>query len=46
MGRLDLALEHAWIGDLERNGLQERSFRVVVSISGQEEWKRKSPRSE
>ena len=43
-GRLDMGFEYAWIGNLDRNGLVERSWRFVASISGQELWKRKSPR--
>lgn len=43
-GRLDLGLERAWIGDLDRNGLEESVWRVVVGISGQERWVRRSPR--
>jgi len=44
-GGVHLALEHAWIGSLEANGHEERTWRVVVSVSGQETWLRKSPRS-
>ena len=40
--RLDVALERAWIGNVDENGLGETAWRVVVSISGQETWKRKS----
>ncbi|MFQ5600728.1 MAG: hypothetical protein ACE5G2_09240 [Candidatus Krumholzibacteriia bacterium] len=43
-GRLDFALEHAWIGRVDSNGREERTWRFVVSVSGQEIWKRKSPR--
>jgi len=44
-GRFDVALEHAWIGSLDRNERQERTWRVVVSLAGQEVWRRKSPRA-
>jgi hypothetical protein len=43
-GRLDLSLEHAWIGSLDTNGMKERAWRLGVSLSGQEVWKRRSPR--
>lgn len=44
-GRFDVSVEHAWIGNLEDNQGKERSWRVVVSLAGQEEWRRKSPRT-
>jgi hypothetical protein len=45
-GRFDVSLEHAWTGNLDRNVKgEERSWRVVVSLAGQEEWRRKSPRT-
>lgn len=44
-GRFDVALEHAWIGSLDQNGNQERAWRVIVSLAGQEVWHRKSPRA-
>ena len=43
-GRLDLSLEHAWIGSLDANGMEESAWRFGVSLSGQEVWKRRSPR--
>ncbi len=42
-GGVHFALEHAWIGSLADNGLEERAWRVVVSVSGQETWLRKAP---
>ncbi len=44
-GRFDVALEHGWIGSLDSNGRQERTWRVIVSLAGQEVWRRKSPRT-
>ncbi len=44
-GRFDFAVEHAWIGSQETNGSQERTWRFIVSLAGQEEWRRKSPRT-
>ena len=44
--RIDLAVEYALIGDIDRNIFEERTFRFVVSISGQEEWKRRRPNVE
>ncbi len=44
-GGVHFALEHAWIGSLETNGYAERVWRFALSISGQEEWLRKSPRT-
>jgi hypothetical protein len=43
-GGVHFTLEHAWIGGLETNGYEERVWRFVLSVSGQEEWLRKSPR--
>lgn len=44
--RMDLAVEYSWIGSIERNRFEERTFRVIVSISGQERWERRRPESE
>jgi len=44
--RMDLTLEYSWIGNLDRNGYEERTFRVLVSISGQEKWERRRPEFE
>ena len=41
--RFDLGLEYAWIGSLDRNLFEERTFRIIVSISGQEKWERRRP---
>lgn len=41
--RIDLAVEYALIGNVERNIFEERTVRFVISISGQEEWKRRRP---
>jgi len=43
MGGLHVALEYAWIGQVESNRYEERVWRVVVSLSGQERWIRKGP---
>jgi hypothetical protein len=43
MGGLHVALEYASIGSIESNGYEERVWRVVVSLSGQERWIRKGP---
>jgi hypothetical protein len=44
--RIDLAFEYGWIGSIERNGFEERTFRFLVSISGQEKWERRGPEIE
>ena len=44
-GGVHLAVEHAWVGSLAENGHEERVWRVVVSVSGQETWLRKAPRA-
>jgi long-subunit fatty acid transport protein len=41
--RMDLALEYSWIGSIASNLFEERTFRVIVSISGQEKWERRRP---
>ena len=41
--RIDLALEYAYTGSIERNLYEERTFRVIVSVSGQEKWERRRP---
>lgn len=43
-GRLDVAIERSWIGDLAINGYEESRWAFVFSVSGQETWRRKSPR--
>jgi hypothetical protein len=44
--RMDLALEYSWIGSIDSNLFEERTFRVIVSISGQEKWERRRPETE
>ena len=44
--RIDLAVEYAMIGDIEKNLLEERVIRFVLSISGQEKWERRRPAAE
>jgi hypothetical protein len=44
--RIDLAVEYALIGDIDKNLFEERTIRFVISISGQEEWKRRRPNVE
>jgi len=43
-GRLDMAVERSWIGDLATNGYEENRWAFVFSVTGQETWRRKSPR--
>lgn len=45
-GRLDAAIEYTQIGDLGKNGYEESRWSFVLSVSGQETWRRKSPRGE
>ncbi len=40
-GRCDWALEYGRIGDQGENGLEEKYYRVVIGVSGQEPWKRR-----
>ena len=44
-GRLDLGFEYGRTGDLDRNGQQESSWRFLLGLSGQETWRRRSPRN-
>jgi len=44
-GRLDAGVEYARIGSLDRNGYEESRWTFLVSISGQENWRRRSPRA-
>jgi hypothetical protein len=44
-GRLDLGFEYGRTGDLERNGQEESSWRFLLGLSGQETWRRRSPRN-
>ena len=37
-GSLDIALSHGWIGKLDENGLQDRVWRLSVSVTGMEKW--------
>jgi len=37
-GHLDLALSHAWIGELGKNGSRDRVWRLTVSVAGLEKW--------
>jgi hypothetical protein len=37
-GNLDIALSHGWIGDLDKNGLEDRVWRLSVSVTGMEKW--------
>jgi hypothetical protein len=43
-GRLDAAFEYARVGSQAANGREESCWRVLLGISGQEIWRRKSPR--
>lgn len=44
-GGLDFAVEYARIGALDRNGYEETRWAFMVSLSGQEIWRRRSPRA-
>jgi hypothetical protein len=44
-GRVDVGFEYARIGNLDDNGARENVWRVLVGFSGQEVWRRKSPRN-
>ena len=44
-GRFDVGFEYARIGNLGDNGAEESVWRVLIGFSGQELWRRKSPRS-
>lgn len=44
-GRLDFGFEYGRTGTLGRNGLEESSWRFLLGVSGQEIWRRKSPRT-
>ena len=44
-GRFDFGFEYARIGNLADNGAEESVWRVLIGFSGQELWRRKSPRS-
>jgi len=37
-GSLDVALSHGWIGDLGENGLEDRVWRLSLSVTGMEKW--------
>ncbi|MFH1844739.1 MAG: hypothetical protein ABIF77_16220 [bacterium] len=37
-GHLDFAISHVWVGDLDRNGSEDRIWRVTVSVIGIEKW--------
>jgi hypothetical protein len=41
LGRCDVAVEYARIGSLDRNGYEESRWGIVVSLTGQEMWRRK-----
>lgn len=43
-GRLDAGFEYGRLGSLERNGREEKCWRFLLGLSGQEIWRRKSPR--
>jgi hypothetical protein len=45
LGRLDVALEYVQAGDLAKNGYEESRWNFLLSLSGQEVWRRKSPRT-
>ncbi len=38
MGSFDLALGYGWVGDKEKNGNEDRVWRLSLSISGLEKW--------
>jgi hypothetical protein len=44
-GRLDLGFEYGRTGSLETNGYRESSWRILLGLSGQETWRRRSPRA-
>jgi hypothetical protein len=44
-GRLDLGFEYGRTGSLETNGYRESSWRFLLGFSGQESWRRRSPRA-
>jgi hypothetical protein len=37
-GHLDIAISHSWVGDLEQNGMEDRVWRVALSVSAMEKW--------
>jgi len=45
-GRLDIGFEYGRTGSLETNGGRESSWRFLLGLSGQETWRRRSPRNE
>jgi hypothetical protein len=44
-GRLDLTLGYTRAGSLARNGMEETRWSFLLSLTGQEIWRRKSPRT-
>lgn len=44
-GRLDFGFEYGKTGSRDRNGIEETSWRFLLGVSGQEIWRRKSPRT-
>jgi hypothetical protein len=44
-GRLDLGFEYGRAGSLASNGHHENSWRFLLGLSGQETWRRRSPRT-
>jgi len=45
-GSLDFTVEYARIGSLASNGFEENRWTFLVSLSGQEMWRRRSPRAQ
>ncbi len=37
-GHLDIALSHAWVGAVNKNGSQDRAWRLSISVVGLEKW--------
>jgi hypothetical protein len=44
LGRLDGVVSYTRAGSLDRNGLEESRWSFLLSLTGQETWRRKSPR--
>jgi len=37
-GQLDVALGYGWLGDLQKHGVEDRIWRLTISITGLEKW--------
>jgi hypothetical protein len=40
LGKIDIAFQGGTTGDLDKNGIDDRMFRVYVGLSGSEIWRR------